>query len=73
MDDRLARYLRQQVELGGAEVVLSAAGRLGGAAAGRLDSPPNGQEDDPAAKQRHSPHVEELVTVKQAIPTPESP
>jgi DNA polymerase len=34
LDDRLARYLRQQAELGGPEVYLSAARRLGGSAVG---------------------------------------
>jgi DNA polymerase len=33
LDDKLARYIRQQAELGGPEVYVSAVGRLGGSAA----------------------------------------
>lgn len=41
LDDKLARYIRQQAELGGPEIYLSAARRLGGSAAGdsRLSGP----------------------------------
>ncbi|MEA2712291.1 MAG: hypothetical protein QOK27_252, partial [Gemmatimonadales bacterium] len=39
MADEWARYLRQQIELGGSEVVLSTAGQRGSGAAGQVGEP----------------------------------
>jgi DNA polymerase len=45
--DEWARYLRQQIELGGGEVIVSSAGMSGGGEAGKIASPPRWMQNAP--------------------------
>jgi uracil-DNA glycosylase len=62
------RYLRQQIELGGAEVVLSTAGQWGSGAVGQESDRTTGQENSKEAKQ-----LNEQASERSGATLPRSP